>query len=141
MANAKKRTTKRYGSYRAEVTDNVDPEAIGRVRVRLSAGIIASRTMREVWAPVATLFASSQSGSWFMPNVGDQVLVSFEAGDVRRPYVLGALWGQNARPPETMDETGQNLRRVLRSPNGVQIIFDDQPDRNSCCLRLPAAPP
>ena len=75
-----------------------------------------------------------------MPNVGDQVLVSFEGGDVSRPCVLGALWGENARPPEAMDETRQNLRRILRSPNGVQIVFDDQSGEEQLLIETPGGP-
>jgi uncharacterized protein involved in type VI secretion and phage assembly len=140
MATRKKKTPKRYGIYRALVTDNADPARLGRVRVRLAAGIVPSLMMVEVWAPVATLFAGSQSGSWFIPNVGDVVVVSFEAGDVRHPYVLGALWGPAALPPETIPATGQNSRRVLRSPSGLQISFDDRAGQEQLEITAPTGP-
>ncbi len=47
---------------------------------------------------MATLFAGKDRGSWFMPDVGDEVLVSFEHGDPSRPYVLGGLWNGTDSP-------------------------------------------
>jgi uncharacterized protein involved in type VI secretion and phage assembly len=65
-------------------------------------------------------------GSWFIPDVNDEVLVAFEGGDPRRPYVLGSLWNGKDSPPESMDGSGQNNKKVLRSRNGVKVTLDDQ---------------
>lgn len=126
--------SKRYGIYRAEVINNLDPLASRRVLVRLPAGLIDGRGLDDVWAPVATVFGDSHSASWFRPNVGDQVLVSFEAGDVRRPIVLGVL------PSEGMAEVPLNPQRVLRSPAGVQMVFDDTPGQEQLLLETPGGP-
>jgi uncharacterized protein involved in type VI secretion and phage assembly len=71
----------------AIVVDNVDPSQTGRVRVRIPT------LPREpsVWARLI-IPTGKQSGFLFVPDVGDEVLVSFEHGDVNRPYVLGAIW-------------------------------------------------
>jgi len=45
-----------------------------------------------VWARVAVLMAGGNRGHGFIPDVNDEVLVSFESGNPRRPYVIGALW-------------------------------------------------
>ena len=52
----------------------------------------------DTWARVATLMGGNNRGSWFVPDVDDEVLVSFEGGDVRRPFVLGGLWTAAMRP-------------------------------------------
>ncbi|HEX2044669.1 MAG TPA: phage baseplate assembly protein V, partial [Gaiellaceae bacterium] len=56
---------------------------------------------------------------------GDEVLVAFERGDLRAPYVVGALWGKGrSRPPETNEDAGNN-RRTIRSRSGHVIRLDD----------------
>jgi phage baseplate assembly protein V len=103
----------RYGVYRAVVTDSRDPEKRGRVRVRLEGE-------QEAWAELATLLAGDGYGTWFHPEAGDEVLVAFEGGDPRRPYVLGALWGKGDRPPETEDTV-----KTIRTRCGATITIDD----------------
>ncbi len=90
-----------------------------------------------VWARLATLSAGPKSGSWFIPDVDDEVLVVFEAGDPRQPYVIGGLWNGDNPPPETMDPAGANTRRVLRSPGGVKVTLDDQAGRESVTIETP----
>ena len=79
-----------------------------------------------MWARLATLMGGNNRGSWFIPDVNDEVLMAFEGGDPRRPYVLGGLWNGSDSPPESMDGGGQNNKKVLRSRNGVKITLDDQ---------------
>ena len=70
------------------VTDLADPENLGRVRARYPyLGDEISD-----WARLVTPMAGKDRGVFFRPEVGDEVLVAFELGDVRRPYVLGSLW-------------------------------------------------
>jgi uncharacterized protein involved in type VI secretion and phage assembly len=57
--------------------------------------------------------------------VNDEVLVMFEGGDPRRPYVVGALWNGSDSPPDSMDGAGNNYRKVIRSRNGVKVTLDD----------------
>src|SRR5215470_7804280 len=106
-----------YGLYPALVSDIKDPDNIGRVKVTLPWSPDTGSDRYEVWARVATLMGGNNRGSWFIPDVNDEVLVAFEGGDPRRPYVLGGLWNGNDSPPESMDGGGQNNKKVLRSRN------------------------
>ncbi|HEV7505511.1 MAG TPA: phage baseplate assembly protein V [Thermoanaerobaculia bacterium] len=115
-----------YGVYPALVSDIKDPESTGRVKITLPWSPDNGGERYEVWARVATLMGGSNRGSWFIPDVNDEVLVVFEAGDVRRPYVIGGLWNGNDTPPESMDGGGNNFKKVLRSRNGVKVTLDDQ---------------
>jgi phage baseplate assembly protein gpV len=92
---------------------------LGRVQVQLPS--IDSLDLSP-WARVATMMAGLTYGTYFIPNTGDDVLVAFEHGDVRVPYVIGCLWNSLARPPllSPLPQT-----RVLRTPLGNQIVFDD----------------
>ena len=68
--------------------------------------------------------AGAGRGSYFLPEVDDEVLVAFEHGDVRSPYVVGALWnGKDAPPAKNSD--GQNNIRVIHSRSGHLVRLDD----------------
>lgn len=112
-----------YGVYAATVVDVKDPKQLGRVRVRTTAREVPGLDRR--WARLATLMAGAARGSWFVPDVRDEVLVAFEGGDARRPFVVGALWNPSAKPPERMDKAGKNPRRVIRTKGGHRIALDD----------------
>src|SRR5581483_8984482 len=89
------------------------------------------------WARLATLMGGNNRGTWFIPDVNDEVLVLFEGGDPRRPYVVGALWNGSDTPPESMDGAGNNYRKVLRSRNGVKITLDDTDGQEQCIVETP----
>ena len=116
-----------YGVHEGTVLDVRDPEGLGRVRVRLSSRKVAG--LERSWARLATLMAGEGRGTWFVPDVGDEVLVAFEGGDPRRPYVVGALWSGSSPPPETMDAAGTNPRRVIATRGGARIAIDDDARR------------
>jgi uncharacterized protein involved in type VI secretion and phage assembly len=80
----------------------------------------------EAWARLATMMGGNNRGSWFVPDNNDEVLVAFESGDPRRPYVIGGLWNGTDAAPESMDGSGNNYKKVLRSRNGVKVTLDDQ---------------
>jgi uncharacterized protein involved in type VI secretion and phage assembly len=126
-----------YGVHPALVVDVADPDAQGRVRVRLPWSPDSGGAAYEAWARLATLMGGGNRGSWFVPDTGDEVLVGFEAGDPRRPYVLGGLWNGRDQPPETMDAAGRNDRKVLRSRNGVTVTLDDASGQESLVLETP----
>jgi phage baseplate assembly protein V len=112
------------GVYRAVVADVRDKEGLGRVQVT-----VADVIPKPVWAPVSTLMAGDHRGTWFVPDVGDEVLVAFQGGDASRPVVLGSLWSAKERPPETMDAAGANAVRVIRTRAGLEIRLDDAAGR------------
>lgn len=126
-----------YGVAPAQVTDIKDPDGQGRVRVKLPWSPDTGSPGYEAWARIATLFAGNKRGSWFIPDVDDEVLVAFEHGDPRRPYVLGGLWNGSDKPDESMDGGGRNYKKAIRSRNGVKITLDDQDGQESLKLETP----
>jgi uncharacterized protein involved in type VI secretion and phage assembly len=126
-----------YGVFPALVTDLKDPDGQGRVKVSLPWAVDTGGERYEAWARLATLMGGSGRGSWFVPDVDDEVLVGFEGGDPRRPYVLGGLWNGSDAPPESMDGGGRNDKKVLRSRNGVKITLDDTSGTESLVLETP----
>src|SRR5689334_21928290 len=95
--------TRAYGVFPALVRDLKDPDIQGRVKIVLPWLPVSGGAAYEVWARLATMMGGNNRGTWFIPDVGDEVLVAFESGDPRRPYVLGGLWNGKDSPPESMD--------------------------------------
>lgn len=126
-----------YGVYPALVSDIKDPDGQGRVKVTLPWSPDTGGGRYDTWARLATFMGGNNRGSWFIPDVSDEVLVAFEAGDPRRPYVVGALWNGRDRAPESMDGAGNNFKKVLRSRNGVKITLDDQDGQEKLILETP----
>jgi uncharacterized protein involved in type VI secretion and phage assembly len=126
-----------YGVYPALVTDIKDPDGLGRVRVKLPWSPDPGGSSYEAWARLATMMAGSGRGTWFIPEVNDEVLVSFEAGDPRRPFVVGALWNGRDNPPESMDGAGRNPVKAIHSRNGIIIKLDDSDGQETLTLLTP----
>jgi uncharacterized protein involved in type VI secretion and phage assembly len=103
------------------VTNNQDPDKLGRVRVKFPW---LSDDHESWWARIAVPMAGSGRGVYYLPEPDDEVLVAFEHGDVRFPYVLGALWNGVDKPPASNDD-GKNNIRVVHSRSGHLIRLDD----------------
>jgi uncharacterized protein involved in type VI secretion and phage assembly len=81
------------------VTNNDDPDSLGRVRVRYPA---LAADAEGTWARIATLSAGNARGALMLPVVGEEVLIGFEHGDTTRPYVLGSLFNGQDTPGDDL---------------------------------------
>jgi phage protein D len=119
-----------------QVTDVRDPENQGRVKLRypwLSDGYVSD------WARTVQPGAGAKRGAVVLPEVNDEVLVAFEMGDLRRPYVVGGLW--NGMDPAPLGDnlvdasTGAVRRRGFVSKLGHCLVFlDDDADSGVAVL-------
>jgi uncharacterized protein involved in type VI secretion and phage assembly len=105
----------------AIVTNNQDDDGLGRVKVSFPW---LANEIESDWAKVMTFMAGDGRGGYFLPEVGDEVLVAFEHGDINYPYVLGAVWNAEDAPPETNDDGNNNIRKIT-SRSGHEIVFND----------------
>lgn len=122
-----------YGLYPAIVTDIVDPQRLGRIQVRFPwLGSEGSEV--RAWATLLTPYAEDDQGFEFLPSVGTQVVVGFEAGDLRRPYIVGAAWNGAESPPEAPDAS--NDRRLIRTRSGSLLEFDDAAGASKVTLSM-----
>jgi uncharacterized protein involved in type VI secretion and phage assembly len=126
-----------HGVHPAIVSDIVDPDGQGRVKVKLPWLADTGGDAYEAWARLATMMGGSNRGTWFVPDKDDEVLVAFEFGDPRRPYVLGGLWNGSDSPPESMDGSGNNYKKVICSRNGVKVTLDDTDGQEQLVLETP----
>ena len=105
----------------AFVTANFDPEKIGRVRVRFAwQPEKGDASDASPWIRVSLPFATDGGGVKFRPNVGDEVMVSFEEGNIERPYVSGFLLS-----PRSNSSWSYLSDRTITSKNGHNITFND----------------
>lgn len=104
------------------VTSNQDKDGLGRVKVKYPWH---ENPRDSHWARIALLDAGNNRGTFFLPQVGDEVLLAFDKGDVQHPYVLGVLWNGKDKPPAKNDD-GENNTRMIRSRSGHEITLFDK---------------
>jgi uncharacterized protein involved in type VI secretion and phage assembly len=111
------------------VTNLNDPESLGRIKVKFPwMPEFKSAEMESSWARVATIGGGKDRGIIFLPEVNDEVLVSFEGGDISLPYIVGVLWNNRDRPPkEQILDPAKKLvnQRIIRSRSGHVVVLDD----------------
>ncbi|MQY12620.1 hypothetical protein SRB5_27560 [Streptomyces sp. RB5] len=112
-----------FGVYPAVVTDVVDPRRLGRIEVRFPwLGTDGDRDVR-AWATLCSPYADGDQGLQILPEPDSQVVVAFEAGNLRRPYIIGCAW--NGTAPLPVPATRANDVRVLKTRSGSRLEFDD----------------
>jgi uncharacterized protein involved in type VI secretion and phage assembly len=120
LAGQEKESKKKYQGIAIATVININDTAmLGRIQIRLS-----SAPGLEPWASVASPMAGFAHGWYSMPQIGDQVIIAFNNGDINEPYVIGSLWNTIRRPPITLPSDSLN-KRILRTPLGHMIEFDD----------------
>jgi phage protein D len=122
-----------YGTVVAQVTNNDDPEHLGRLKLKfpwLADGYESD------WARLVQLGAGPDSGAVFIPEVNDEVLVAFEFGDVRRPFVIGGLYNGKDKPRlgSGLIDNGKVKRRGFVSRKGHRAVFFDGDGKSGIAL-------
>lgn len=117
------------------VTNISDPENLGRVRVKLPS--LLGNEVESAWARVSTFDAGNGRGATFLPEVDDEVLVGFEEGSLRRPVVLGSVFGGKNKQPELgrLLGRGQVNTRRLTSRTGHALEMVDEAGKEAVLLK------
>jgi phage baseplate assembly protein V len=105
----------------AIVTNNKDPDGLGRVKVKLPW---LDDRVESDWTRVVTAMAGAGRGLYWLPELDDEVLVAFEHGRPDSLYVLGGLWNGKDKPPED-NKDGKNNVRALKTRSGHVIRLTD----------------
>jgi phage baseplate assembly protein V len=114
-------TDKRFfGVVEALVVDVVDPEKEGRVKIQFPW---FDEDMVTEYSRVRQLYAGNGYGTFFVPEVGDEVLVAFIHGDMRMPVILGGLYNGKDKPPS--DRQKDKDQKLIRTKAGHELLFDD----------------
>jgi phage protein D/phage baseplate assembly protein gpV len=112
------------------VTNNSDPDKLGRVKVKFPWLPANGAELESFWARLASVGGGKERGVLFMPEVDDEVLVAFEHGDINMPFILGGLWNKKDTPPDgssaELVSGGKVDQRVIRSRSGHLILLNDK---------------
>uniref|UniRef100_UPI0040475803 type VI secretion system Vgr family protein n=2 Tax=Flavobacterium sp. TaxID=239 RepID=UPI0040475803 len=101
----------------AVVTDNNDPSGLGRVQVKF-----AWQDGNSPWIRMINPHAGGGKGMYFIPEIGEEVLVAFESGNAEKPFVLGSMYNGSA---SSAYATSGNDKKVIQTRSGCKIIIDD----------------
>ena len=107
----------------AVVTDNSD--SMGRVKVQFYWQ--KEKNIKTTWIRVLSSHAGNGRGFYFMPEVGDEVLVCFVDNDPDQPYVAGSLYHGKAKPPGGQNNYGKGIITA----GGNCIVFNDEKDKQT----------
>ncbi|GGB79208.1 type IV secretion protein Rhs [Flavobacterium suaedae] len=100
-----------------------DPDS--QYRVQVNVPIVSGET--SIWARLSNFYATSGAGSFFFPEVGDEVLLGFINEDPRFPVILGSLYSSSKiKPYEELDPNEKNSTKAIVSKSGIYVQFDDE---------------
>jgi uncharacterized protein involved in type VI secretion and phage assembly len=125
------RTPPIHGCVIGVVTNTKDPDAMGRVKLKFPW---LADDYESHWARIAFPGAGKERGFFWIPEVADEVLVAFEHGDTRRPFVLGGLYNGKDKSPE-QPEGQLHERRTMKSKSGAFLQFNDKSGKEAITLQ------
>lgn len=115
------------GAYLARVVSVQDPENLSRVQIRLLSFDQVGNQDAEIWARVAVPFAGDNRGAFLIPDVDDEVLVTFVNGDTRFPIVIGSMWNGDTDLPEQLGGAGDSVDRwAIKGKHGTRIAIEEE---------------
>jgi Rhs element Vgr protein len=100
---------------------NEDPEAQYKVQVELP---LTQAETAGVWARLATHYGSDGVGSFFIPEIGDEVVLGFLNSDPSHPLILGSLYSSKRKPP--YEPTAENYTKAVVTRSKLRVVFDDE---------------
>lgn len=109
----------------AVVKKNDDPESIGRVRVHFPWQPASEMTP---WMRLVTPHSGVDKGMYFIPEVGEDVLVGFEQNNPEMPFVLGSLYHGKAKSGMY---DAKNYKKGIKTKSGNSILINDEPGKES----------
>lgn len=117
-------------SCRAKVTDNEDPNNLGRIRVQFDWQALLDDEMMTPWLRMAQPYAGGGKGFSFIPEIGEEVMIDFEGGNAERPYVKGTLYNGVGDPDGKWlpNNNSSNQIKAIRTRNGHTIEIHDEGD-------------
>jgi uncharacterized protein involved in type VI secretion and phage assembly len=104
----------------AKVYDNNDPEGMGRIKVLFYWGIGGYNVTD--WVRMVQPHSGAGKGFYFIPEIGEEVLVGFEGGNADKPYVIGTQY--NGKQSSGYSTPG-NDQKVIHTRSGCKMIFND----------------
>jgi len=115
-------------SQTAIVTDNNDPDGLGRIKVRFNW----QKYGDSPWLRIAMPYTGKDKGMFFVPEAGEEVMVGFEGGNAEKPFIIGALYHGKMKPDSFAND--ENNFKAIRTRSGHTIEFDDTEGEESITI-------
>ena len=112
------------GTQRAVVKENQDPENLGRVRVQFLWQQEQDDSLMTPWIRIAQPHGGGDKGFYFIPEIGEEVMVGFENGNAEKPYITGTLYHGNQRPGKDWHNANNDIK-AIRTRNGHTVEIND----------------
>ena len=112
-------------SQRARVVDNKDPEQLGRIRVQFLWQELTTPNRYSPWLRIAQPHGGDDKGFYFIPEIGEEVMVAFENGNAEKPYVVGTLFHGKQHPGYQWPDNNNNVK-AIRTRNGHTVEIHDE---------------
>jgi type VI secretion system secreted protein VgrG len=118
-----------------EIVENNDKKGLGRVRVQFMwQKELEGDDSKTPWIRVSSHSGGGDKGLYILPEKGDRVLVAFEHNHPERPFVLTSVYHGESKPEH---HDPQNLKKVLKTKGGHQILMNDEKGKESMALSSP----
>lgn len=114
------------------ITENYSDEHPGKVRVSLPR--MSEEGFKLAWIPVMSPYAGNGYGQYWIPEVGESVVVGFMDNDPHSGFVLGSLWNKQNAAPDSMPAE-KNERKAFQTKAGHSISFDDTEDKGTITIK------
>ena len=106
----------------AVVKENNDPDKLGRVRVNF---FWQDDNMMSPWLRPVNVYSGAERGFYFIPEIGDEVLVGFEGGDAEKPYLIGSMYHGKNKPQGSLPDKDNSFKGIITNSK-LRIHFDDK---------------
>jgi Rhs element Vgr protein len=104
------------------VVKKLDEDPEGQNKVQVSVPVLQADT-EGIWARLANYYASDGTGSFFIPEIGDEVVLGYINNDPSQPVILGSLYSSKLKPPYSL--TADNFTKAIVTKGQMKIEFDD----------------
>ena len=125
-----------YGKYRGFVSDNADPEKLGRCKLVVPS--VLGETVSSWALPCTPYGGAANIGFIAVPPNGAQVIAEFMEGDISSPLWTGTFWRQASELPEEFAANGEPSAKVMRTESGHVLLLEDKDGGEKVTLKSSA---
>lgn len=113
------------------VAENNNKNFPGMVRVQIPTRDKNKNILQ--WMKVINLLGGKTWGGYIVPEIGEQVVVAFENGNINNAYVIGSIYKNDSEIP-SKNYTDENYKKLFSTKGGNQIVFDDETDKQKITI-------
>lgn len=135
LLNVEKKASTAPGLVSGIVLENYNKEYPGMIKVEYGAGEAGKN--KSGWIPVASFYSGKDYGSYFLPEIGTEVIISFIMGNWDEPVVIGSLWNKQSPIPADWPNE-KNIFKTIKTKGGSQVKFSDEDKKQFIEITTPS---